>query len=117
MIDALVGRRVDIENSTGGSRDPLEFIACRYRNGSGKRVLHLTPLCVTLSIVVDQELRQRLETLEALRQDPLDQAADRQAGPEKDTDVCGLQDTNKGVSDTQQEDGPGERREDQLDAR
>ncbi|KAF9960033.1 hypothetical protein BGZ72_008110 [Mortierella alpina] len=80
MIDALVGRRVDIEN-------------------------------------IDQELRQRLETLEALRQDPLDQAADRQAEPEKDTDVCGLQDTNKGVSDTQQEDGPGERREDQLDAR
>ncbi|KAF9935954.1 hypothetical protein BGZ67_002852 [Mortierella alpina] len=65
MIDALVGRRVDIEN-------------------------------------IDQELRQRLKALEALRRDPVDQAADRQESSVKDRDACDLQDTQD-ATNVQQE--------------
>ncbi|KAG9322762.1 hypothetical protein KVV02_007022 [Mortierella alpina] len=79
MIDALVGRRVDIEN-------------------------------------IDQELRQRLEALEALRRDPVDQAADRQESSEKDRDACDLQDT-KDTANVQQGVETQERSEEKDDVR
>ncbi|KAF9576079.1 hypothetical protein EC968_000146 [Mortierella alpina] len=79
MIDALVGRRVDIEN-------------------------------------IEQELRQRLEALRVLRHDLVDQAVDRQAGSQNDTDACNLQDT-KDVTDDQQEVETEEHSEEPSDVR
>ncbi|KAF9288858.1 hypothetical protein BGZ68_010490 [Mortierella alpina] len=79
MIDALVGRRVDIEN-------------------------------------IDQELRQRLEALGALRQDPLDQATGRLTGSEEGTEACDIHDT-KDATDAQQKNGTEERSEEQSDVR
>lgn len=66
--------------------------------------------------IVDQELRQRLEALGALRQDPLDQASGRLTGSVEDTEACDIHDT-KDATDAQQEDGTEERSEEQSDVR